>query len=392
MKKHLLILSAMFSWGVGGHTDDAVFVSHVVPDKMLAGQDYPISITVKNTGSAPWTFAGKYKLGSQNPQDNGLWGFGRVNLAANDSISGGAEKTFAFTVRAPTTPGVYPFQWRMVQEAVHWFGAYSPNVSIDVSVDTIRPTVDLTAPSSNTTFTSPQTVSVVANASDNFAVTKVCFFMNDVFVATDTVAPYVSHWSITGADNGVNPWVAQAYDQSGNTATSPPLPVTVNIDVTPPTVALVSPTAHGRFVTPQTVLLAATANDNVAVSKVEFLLDGNVISTDPIAPFNGTWPITSAHNGLHTWAARAYDKAGNTTTSPETSIDVRSDDAVFVSHVVADKMLAGRDYPISITVRNTGSVPWTFADNYKLGSQNPPGNTRWGVGRVNLAANDSISG
>jgi|GEM_PF-1751337 len=113
--------------------DDADFISQSVPTTLNTGQSTSVSITMKNTGSATWTRAAGYKLGTQNPQDNTLWtGSSRVLLSSSDAIATGQSKTFTFTITAPTTPGTYNFQWRMVHEGVRWFGSYTTNVSIQV--------------------------------------------------------------------------------------------------------------------------------------------------------------------------------------------------------------------------------------------------------------------
>jgi hypothetical protein len=112
---------------------DAVFVAQSVPATMVAGQAYTVSVTMRNAGSQTWTAASGYLLGSQNPQDNSTWGFGRVGLGASDSITTGQQKTFSFTVTAPATAGTYNFQWRMLQERVTWFGGFSSNVAVTVT-------------------------------------------------------------------------------------------------------------------------------------------------------------------------------------------------------------------------------------------------------------------
>lgn len=110
----------------------AGFGSQSVPTVMEAGQVYNVLVTMNNNGSATWTIADGYKLGSQNPQDNGTWGTGRVYLPDGVAVSPGSGHTFNFNVTAPSTPGTYNFQWRMVQEGVEWFGDYTPNILIDV--------------------------------------------------------------------------------------------------------------------------------------------------------------------------------------------------------------------------------------------------------------------
>jgi hypothetical protein len=103
-----------------------------VPARMSPGSAATVSITMRNLGTNSWTAAANYRLGSQDPQDNTTWGLGRVDLAASDSIGQDVNKTFTFTIRAPATAGTYGFQWRMVQEAVTWFGDFSPAVNIVV--------------------------------------------------------------------------------------------------------------------------------------------------------------------------------------------------------------------------------------------------------------------
>ena len=112
--------------------NNAQFISQSVPSAMDPGQTYSVSVTFKNTGTTTWTEASSYRLGVQNPQDNGNWVTGRVYLDAGDSIAPGQSKTFSFAVTSPITPGKYNFQWRMVQEFVQWFGDYSTNVVVPV--------------------------------------------------------------------------------------------------------------------------------------------------------------------------------------------------------------------------------------------------------------------
>lgn len=119
--------------------NNAVFVSQSVPAQMVSGRFYAVSITMKNTGTTPWTRATAYRLGAQSPQDTARWGATRVELAVGESVQPGATKRFDFQVRAPSTAGTHPFQWRMLREFVEWFGAFTPVVNVAVAVsDTLR--------------------------------------------------------------------------------------------------------------------------------------------------------------------------------------------------------------------------------------------------------------
>lgn len=110
----------------------SAFVSQSVPTSMTTGESYVVSVTMRNTGSNTWTSSGKYRLGSQNPQNTTRWGLGRANLPAGVTVPYGASHTFTFTVSAPSSPGNYNFQWKTVQDGVGWFGATTPNVSVSV--------------------------------------------------------------------------------------------------------------------------------------------------------------------------------------------------------------------------------------------------------------------
>ena len=90
---------------------------------------------------------------------------------------------------------------------------------------------------------------------------------------------------------------------------------------TPPSVAISSPGGGGDPLS-GTVNVTATAADDGRLEKVEFLLDGAVKATDTAAPFEYAWATGSAANGAHTLTAKAYDDAGQATTSAATVVSV----------------------------------------------------------------------
>lgn len=110
----------------------ARFVSQNVPATMLASRSYSVSVTMQNTGTSTWTSDNLYRLGSQSPQDNTMWGTHRMQLPAGVSVAPGQQVSFTFLVTAPG-PGVYRFQWRMVQDLVQWFGETTPSQNITVT-------------------------------------------------------------------------------------------------------------------------------------------------------------------------------------------------------------------------------------------------------------------
>src|SRR5262249_26471055 len=77
--------------------------------------------------------------------------------------------------------------------------------------DTTPPTVSISSLASGTTYTSAQTVTLMASASDNVGVSKVEFYDGGVLKGIDTTSPYIYGWAITSANNGTHSWTAKAY-------------------------------------------------------------------------------------------------------------------------------------------------------------------------------------
>lgn len=100
--------------------DDSQYVSDTIPSTMTPGESYSVSITLKNAGTNTWTQAAGYQLGAVGDSDP-FCAFNRVDLAGGDSIATNGQKTFTFTMTAPTTPGAYTTDWRMVKGSA-WFG------------------------------------------------------------------------------------------------------------------------------------------------------------------------------------------------------------------------------------------------------------------------------
>lgn len=91
-------------------------------------------------------------------------------------------------------------------------------------------------------------------------------------------------------------------------------------DVTPPSVELVAPTAGDEI--SGTVELSATADDDVGVTLVEFLVDSaTTIGLDATAPYTITWD-SSTTLGQHVLTVRAYDHGHNVGVSAPVAVTV----------------------------------------------------------------------
>ncbi|HEU4734447.1 MAG TPA: cellulase family glycosylhydrolase [Kofleriaceae bacterium] len=91
-------------------------------------------------------------------------------------------------------------------------------------------------------------------------------------------------------------------------------------DTTPPTVALGS--SATSVTSAGTITLSATAADNVGVVRVEFRDGATLLTTDSSPPFSASVGLSSINNGTHAYTARAFDAAGNATTSAPVAVTV----------------------------------------------------------------------
>ena len=131
------------------------FVTQTVPATVLAGQQVPVSITMKNVGTTTWQQTGhQYGLVSES---GGLW-IGYTPPLPSD-VAPGSQVTFNFNATAPSTPGTYNFQWRMMDNG-GLFGDRTDNVSVTVlSPSNQSEFVSQTVPSSMTAG-EPYTVTI----------------------------------------------------------------------------------------------------------------------------------------------------------------------------------------------------------------------------------------
>ncbi|MDY8137996.1 Ig-like domain-containing protein [Aquimarina sp. 2201CG5-10] len=256
----------------------------------------------------------------------------------------------------------------------------SSTASVSITVNSNGnqlPTVSITSPQSGATYTDGDTISISADASDpDGTISKVEFYNGTTLLGQKTSAPYTFDWaSVAVGSYTIN---VKATDNDGGTAEDT-VSVTVNeggggsctapawvagqayfggavvsfqgheyrakwwvnqspaeSDVwedlgpcdgggnnTAPTVSVTSPQSGSSFTTGDVVTISADANDtDGTISKVEFLVDGNVISEDTTSPYTTNWTSTE---GNHSITARATDNENAATTSGSVSISVTSD-------------------------------------------------------------------
>jgi hypothetical protein len=136
-----------------------------------------------------------------------------------------------------------------------------------------------------------------------------------------------STWTVTSPTSAVidQTYASQltAYD-AGATSSSAKVQanyIVVAADSMPPTVSLTTP-VNGSTVSGN-VAVGASASDASGVAKVEFYVDGKLVSSDTSAPYSFNWNTRKLKGTTRTLAARAFDTAGNAATSNSVTVTVK---------------------------------------------------------------------
>ncbi len=115
-----------------------------------------------------------------------------------------------------------------------------------------------------------------------------------------------------------------AKDGIGQTTSTDPILLTVKNDSAPPVVNIIQPTAGTEVFEGSNIFIAATASDDLKVTRVDFAANGTVFRSDTVASYNGNFFIpldytdaTNAPTPLEL-IATAFDPAGNRTTATMT--------------------------------------------------------------------------
>ncbi|MGD9496379.1 MAG: Ig-like domain-containing protein [Armatimonadota bacterium] len=207
------------------------------------------------------------------------------------------------------------------------------------------PTVAITQPLPSATITGDQEITV--EASDDNGVTLVRILVDGAELAALT-APndgddYSALWLIAGYPNGQRTITAVATDTAGQTTTTS-ITVTLNAggDTDPPTVIINSPGSGATISSDCTI--NATANDNVAVARVRFYVDGQ-LQADLTAPnagtnYEATWAVSGWANGSHTIRVTAADTAGNIGYA-ERTVTLDRSKALLTKYLYTEKMPIG---------------------------------------------------
>jgi len=288
----------------------------------------PITITVVGaTNTAP-------TVNITSPTNNSNFNAGstitiNANAADGDGTINKVEFFNGTTKLGEDTSSPYSFTWATVAAGTYTITARATDnqnaitnssaITIVVNAVNSLPTVSLTAPANNSTFTAPASMSITATAADTGGtITKVEFFNGTTKLGEDTSSPYSFNWSSVAV--GTYSITARATDNSGGVTNSAARTVTVLANALP-SVAITSPSNNSSFPAGSTISLAATASDtNGTIAKVEFFNGTTKLGEDTTSPYSLTWTNVAA--GTYTITARATDNLNGIQNSSPISITV----------------------------------------------------------------------
>src|SRR6266566_8116226 len=220
------------------------------------------------------------------------------------SLDGGAPITLGANATSKTLTSVSDGPHTIRVQAFDLAGS-SASDSVVVTVDTTAPTVSLSAPSSGHVF-GTDSVQLTWTASD--ATSGIDHFEARLDGGTPiTVLAGTATYTFTGVSDGSHTLALRAFDRAGNTILAS---VAVTVDTAAPTASLTAP-ASGHVFGTGSVQLTWTASDATSgIDHFEVRLDGGTPVT--VAAGTATYTFTGVSDGNHTFALKAFDRAGNT--------------------------------------------------------------------------------
>jgi subtilisin family serine protease len=221
-------------------------------------------------------------------------------------------------------PGTY---WILlqVQDNAGYFdvaSAYAVATPLPSSADTRPPTVSITSPAAGAHVSG--NVSLVANATDDLAVTQVSFFLDSsTAIGSRSTPPWTFTWDSSTVSAGAHSISAIARDAAGNSGSSASVPITVDATTTAQ-VSITSP-ANGTTVPRRSSvsIQASVVEGSFSTSRVDFLVDSAVACSDATAPYSCNWTVPAKPNRSYQLRANAYDTTGRVVTSSPVTVTAR---------------------------------------------------------------------
>jgi len=142
-------------------------------------------------------------------------------------------------------------------------------------------------------------------------------------------------------------------------------------DTTAPSASISSPT-DGSTVSGVTSV-DVLAFDDRGVSRVELYVDGALLGADSASPFSFAWDTSGASPGTHTLQAKAFDAAGNSSSSPVIQVNITGSDKTppqvnITSPASGSTVAKTAKIAVSATDDSAVAMVEAFVDGVSLGS------------------------
>ena len=271
----------------------------------------------------------------------------------------------------------------------------SVNVWVDnIDDDSIHPNVVIIEPASGQTVSGD--VFIDALATDNSGIDRVEFFINTDLAYIDSIGPdYNYTWSTDTFPDDQDYIISLiGYDLVGNEGPSTPISVHLdNYDNISPSGNILYPYA-GQSVS-EVETISVYAEDNDAVSQVEFYIDNVLVYTDTEEPYEYDWnTLAEAEDINHIVGAKITDPSDNIFEVPSVSVYVNNipndtsppivvisspTNGQTVAGTVNFTVLANDDSGISLveffidgeSIATTEEAPYTYLWDTTLGHNDP---------------------
>jgi Leucine-rich repeat (LRR) protein len=310
---------------------------------------------IETTVTGPGTLSFYWRVSSQPLYFDGLKF--EIDQELKAMISGYADSQWLPMIFA-IPAGQHTFRWTYFKDAAIDAGADAGWLDKVVYTVDQYPTVSITSPPNGSVVRG--TVNVQATATDDVAVSKVEFYVDNNLKSTVSQAPYQFSWNSLDTPYGPHVIQAKAYD-TVNQATTASINITVD---NRPAVLITSP-AEGATLN-GTVNVQASVTGPTTITSVELYVDNQLKATSSSASF--MWNTSGYTWGGHTLMVKAYDNYNQVGTSPVVNVKVDNYPGVTFNNPSGGSTLSG-DVAVSINANDDQGVAKLefFIDGVKIG-------------------------
>ncbi len=319
-----------------------------------------VAIIVSSTNAAP-------VVSITSPANNASFTSGStitINAGATDSDGTIAKVEFfqGATKLGESLTSPYSFAWAsapagnysLTAKATDNLGAATTSTAIAITVSSanVAPTISITSPANNGSFTTGSTVTINATAADSDGtIAKVEFFQGAIKLGESLTSPYSFAWA--SVPTGNYSLTAKATDNLGAATTSTAIAIVVGSSNIAPAVSITSPANNARFATGASITINANATDtDGTIAKVEFFIGTTKLGQDTTGPYSFIW--SKAPTGNYILTAKATDNLGAVTTSTAIAIKVDNAPAVSITSPASNaSFTSGSSISISATATDS---------------------------------------